>query len=62
MLGSSVVRRAKLGLLSLLGTAEKDPVAPAVRARLAREFAPTYDYLRALGFDHYSPDAPQDAR
>ncbi|MEF8796033.1 MAG: deacetylase, partial [Salinivenus sp.] len=59
MLQSTAVRRAKLTLLSLLGTAEKDRVPAAVRARLNDEFAPTYAYLRDLGFDHYAPEAPE---
>jgi len=60
MLQSTAVRRAKLALLSLLGTAEKDRVPPAVRARLNDEFAPTYAYLRELGFDHCAPETPED--
>lgn len=59
MLQSTAVRRAKLALLSVLGTAEKDPVPPDVRARLEDEFAPTYAYLHELGFDHYASEAPE---
>jgi len=56
MLQSTLVRRVKLALLTLLGTADPDPVPPALRSRLREEFAPTYAYLQRLGFD-YSPEA-----
>ncbi|MFB6249685.1 MAG: sulfotransferase domain-containing protein [Salinibacter sp.] len=60
MLQSAAVRRTKLALLSLLGTAEEDRIPSALRTRLEDEFAPTYAYLRDLGFDHYAPEAPED--
>lgn len=53
MLQSRVIRQVKLGLLRWLGTAEKDPLAPELRNRLRDEFAPTYAYLRQLGFAAY---------
>jgi hypothetical protein len=56
MLQTPLVRRVKLALLTLLGTAASESVPPALRARLRDEFAPTYDYLQRLGFD-YSPEA-----
>jgi hypothetical protein len=59
MLQSPAVRRAKLALLSLLGTAEKDRVPPALRSRLEDEFAPTYAYLQDRGFDHYPTGNPE---
>ena len=62
MLGNAGIRRAKLALLSLLGTAEKDPMPPALRSRLEDEFAPTYAYLHDLGFDHYSPEPAEGPR
>jgi hypothetical protein len=40
-----------------LGTAEKGPLPPAVRAELREEFAPTYAYLESLGFDAYADEA-----
>jgi hypothetical protein len=56
MLQNRLVRRLKVALLTLLGTADAASVPPALRARLREEFAPTYDYLQRLGFD-YSPEA-----
>ncbi len=56
MLQSTLVRRTKLGLLRLLGQADPEPISPALEARLRDEFAPTYRYLRRLGFEGY--DAP----
>jgi hypothetical protein len=53
MLKSTVIRQAKLGLLRLLGTAEKNPLSSKFRDRLCNEFAPTYTYLRQLGFSVY---------
>jgi len=55
MLQNRLVRRVKLALLRLLGTAEADPIPPPLRARLREEFAPTYDYLQRLGFDYRPP-------
>jgi len=57
MLQNRPVRRLKLALLHLLGTADSESVPPPLRARLREEFAPTYDYLQRLGFD-YRPAAP----
>lgn len=56
MLQSPLVRRTKLELLRLLGQADPEPISSEVKARLRTEFAPTYRYLRGLGFDVY--DAP----
>lgn len=53
MLQSRAVRTIKLGLLRLLGTAEREDLPPDVPERLRDEFAPTYAYLRELGFDTY---------
>ena len=61
LLGSAVARQAKLALLRLLGQAgdKSEVLSPDVEERLQAEFAPTYAYLRDLGFDVY--DAPQRA-
>jgi len=61
MLQSALVRTAKVGLLRLLGTAEKGPLPPAVRTELREEFAPTYAYLESLGFDAYADEASSPA-
>ena len=55
LLGSTMARQTKLALLRLLGTAgaKTDALSPAMKARLQEEFAPTYDYLRELGFEVY---------
>jgi hypothetical protein len=53
MLQSTVVRQTKLGLIRLLGTADKEPISDELRTRLQEEFSPTYQYLVELGFDHY---------
>lgn len=53
MLQSRAVRQAKLALLRLLGSADPNSLSPAVRDALRDEFAPTYAYLRRLGFDVY---------
>jgi len=53
MLQSSFVRQIKLGLIRLLGTAERDTLSSKQKARLREEFAPTYAYLRDQGFDVY---------
>lgn len=58
MLTSRVVRTTKLTLLRLLGTAERNDIPPVLQRRLRAEFAPTYAYLRDLGFTAY--DAPED--
>lgn len=55
LLRSAGGRWIKRVLLGLLGTAEAktEILSPEVEARLDEEFAPTYDYLRDLGFDLY---------
>jgi hypothetical protein len=53
MLQSRLVRRIKLGLIRLLGTAEPTPLPAELDERLRAEFAPTYAYLREQGFDVY---------
>lgn len=53
MLQSKLVRRTKLGLIRLLGTADKEEIPAQLRTQLREEFAPTYQYLSELGFDHY---------
>lgn len=53
MLTSSIVRTGKRGLLRLLGTAEREDLSPELQSRLQAEFAPTYAYLRRLGFSAY---------
>ena len=55
LLGSPVARQAKLFLLRLLGTAgaKTEALSPELESRLREEFAPTYAYLRELGFDVY---------
>ena len=55
LLGSTMARQTKLALLRLLGTAgaKTDALSPAMKAHLQEEFAPTYDYLRELGFEVY---------
>ena len=58
MLRSKLVKKLKLGLLNLLGTADADPIPPEVHDHLRAEFAPTYDYLQSLGFDVYDPNEP----
>jgi len=59
MLQSPWAHYAKRGLLGLLGTAEASALPSDLEARLRDEFAPTYAYLRDLGFDIY--DAPVDS-
>ena len=56
MLQSTAVRQTKLGLLRLLGQAEKEPIPQNVKERLRQEFAPTYAYLSDLGFESYDPN------
>lgn len=51
MLRSEVTTWAKDRLLALLGTAEKEPLDPDLRARLEEEFAPTYAFLQERGFE-----------
>lgn len=55
LLGSTVARQAKLGLLRLLGRAgaKTEALSPEMEARLQEEFAPTYTYLKELGFETY---------
>lgn len=55
MLQSTLVRRIKLGLIRLLGTAESTSLSAEQEARLRDEFAPTYAYLQEQGFDVYEP-------
>lgn len=55
MLQSTAVQRMKLGLLRVLGTAQKDAISPALREELrSEEFAPTYEYLRELELEAYA--------
>jgi len=56
LLGSTVARQAKLALLRLLGKAgaKTEALSPEMKARLREEFAPTYAYLRDLGFEVYA--------
>lgn len=54
MLRSDLASAAKRVLLSVLGTAEKEPLPEAVRSELREEFQPTYRYLVDLGFDVYA--------
>lgn len=56
MLESPTVRTLKLALLRLLGTAEREELPVRQQKRLREEFAPTYAYLRDLGFDAYYHD------
>jgi hypothetical protein len=55
LLGHPAARTAKRTLLRLLGTAGADAthLPPELDARLREEFAPTYAYLRELGFEVY---------
>jgi len=55
LLGSTAARQAKLALLRLLGTAgaKTEVLSPEMETHLRDEFAPTYAYLRALGFEWY---------
>ncbi|MFB6272406.1 MAG: sulfotransferase [Salinibacter sp.] len=55
LLGSTVARQAKLALLRLLGKAgaKTKALSPEMETRLQEEFAPTYAYLRGLGFEVY---------
>ena len=53
MLESDLVRQTKLGLIRLLGTAEPETLSSEQEERLRDEFAPTYAYLKELGFDVY---------
>lgn len=50
MLRSQMIRWIKLGLLRLLGTADKKTVPPDVYEQLREEFAPTYAFLQRQGF------------
>lgn len=59
LLQNRLGRWFKLGLLRLLGTAEKASIPPEVQARLRDEFAPTYDYLHQLGFEAYDETRPE---
>ncbi|MCS3641345.1 sulfotransferase family protein [Salinibacter ruber] len=56
LLGSTVARQTKLALLRLLGKAgaKSEALPPEMEARLRDEFAPTYAYLRDLGFEVYA--------
>ncbi len=56
LLGSTVARQTKLVLLRLLGKAgaKSEALSPEMEARLRDEFAPTYAYLRDLGFEVYA--------
>lgn len=56
LLENSLARGTKQALLTLLGTAESMSIAPPLRARLEKEFAPTYAYLRRQGFDVYETE------
>lgn len=56
MLQSALVHNLKLGLIRLLGTADSESLSDDLKARLQKEFAPTYAYLQQQGFDIY--DAP----
>jgi hypothetical protein len=49
MLQNAAVHWAKQALLRVLGTAAKDDLDAAMRARLEEEFAPTYAYLEQKG-------------
>lgn len=55
LLGHPAARAAKRTLLRLLGTAEAktDLLSPELESRLRDEFAPTYAYLKQLGFEVY---------
>ncbi|MFP4228540.1 MAG: sulfotransferase family protein [Salinivenus sp.] len=53
MLQSALIRQVKLALIRLLGTAESASLSASQKARLQEEFAPTYAYLRRLGFEEY---------
>jgi len=53
LLESPWARAAKLGLLRLLGTADKPSIPPSLQHQLEDEFAPTYAYLQNRGFAHY---------
>lgn len=53
LLQSKAASRLKKGLLSVLGTADEAGMPAAARAQLRDEFAPTYRYLRRLGFARY---------
>lgn len=57
MLQSSLVRQIKLGLIRLLGTADRNTLSAEQKTRLRDEFAPTYAYLRDEGVEAY--DAPE---
>lgn len=54
MLESPTVRKIKLVLLQLLGTAERVELSARQRKALRDEFIPTYAYLRDLGLDVYN--------
>ena len=56
MLQSQAVRLVKLGLLRVLGKAEKEPIPPTLESQLRQEFAPTYEYLNSLGFNYPSSE------
>ncbi|WP_103028894.1 sulfotransferase family protein [Salinibacter altiplanensis] len=60
LLGTPMARHAKLALLRLLGTAgaKTEVLAPEVKEQLQEEFAPTYAYLRDLGFEVYTGPQP----
>jgi len=53
MLQSSMVGKVKRSLIQLLGTADEETIPEEVHNRLRHEFAPTYQDLNQLGFDHY---------
>ena len=63
LLGSTVARQAKLALLRLLGRAKdkSEVLSPEMEERLKEELAPTYAYLRSLGFEVYDEALRKDA-
>ncbi len=54
MLQSQIVRWIKLRILRVLDTADKDKIPEELKSELRSEFAPTYEYLRELGFEAYA--------
>ena len=63
LLRSTVARQAKLALLRLLGRAKdkSEVLSPEMEERLKEELAPTYAYLRSLGFEVYNEALRKDA-
>lgn len=53
MLQSTLIRKVKLALIRLLGTAESASLSAPQEVRLREEFASTYAYLQNEGFDVY---------